>query len=49
MTAIPPITSRLAAAGATGDAAASGANPWGRFGAAVSGRSRERLKERTGM
>ena len=45
----PPVSSRLAAAGATGAAAASDANPWGAFGAAVSARSRQRLKERTGM
>jgi 8-oxo-dGTP pyrophosphatase MutT (NUDIX family) len=44
-----PVSSRLAAAGAAGDAAASAANPWGAFGAAVSARSRQRLKERTGL
>jgi hypothetical protein len=44
-----PVSSRLAAAGASGDGAASAANPWGTFGAAVSARSRERLKDRTGL
>jgi hypothetical protein len=45
----PPITSRLAASGASGGGAASDANPWGNFGASVSARSRQRLKERSGM
>jgi hypothetical protein len=44
-----PVSSRLAAAGAAGDAAASAANPWGTFGASVSARSRQRLKDRTGL
>ena len=44
-----PITSRLQASGATGGGAESDANPWGRFGASVSSRSRERLKDRTGL
>ena len=44
--AVPPISSRNAAAGAGGE---SESNPWGRFGAGVSARSRERLKERTGL
>lgn len=42
----PPVTSRLQASGAGGE---SEGNPWGRFGASVSSRSRERLKDRTGM
>jgi hypothetical protein len=45
----PPITSRLAASGASGGGAASESNPWGNFGASVSARSRQRLKERSGM
>ena len=48
-TANVPITSRLQAAGTTGGGAESDANPWGRFGASVSSRSRERLKDRTGL
>jgi hypothetical protein len=43
---VAPITSRLQASGAGGS---SDTNPWGRFGGAVSSRSRERLKDRTGM
>jgi hypothetical protein len=44
-----PVSSRLAAAGASGGGAASADNPWGNFGASVSARSRERLKDRTGL
>jgi|APGre2960657444_1045066.scaffolds.fasta_scaffold00595_8 hypothetical protein len=42
---VPPFTSRLQASGA---GAASESNPWGASRAAVSSRSRDRLKERTG-
>ena len=47
--AVPPVSSRLAAAGATGAGAEGASNPWGNFGASVSARSRQRLKDRTGM
>lgn len=46
---VAPYTDRLAASGGAGAGAESEGNPWGRFGASVSARSRERLKERSGM
>ena len=49
LTAHAPLSSRLAAAGASGDGASTATNPWGTFGASVSARSRQRLKERSGM
>lgn len=47
LAAVAPFTDRLAAMGGSG--VSTDANPWGRFGASVSARSRERLKERSGM
>ena len=43
---VPPFTSRLLASGAS---AASESNPWGARRIAISSRSRDRLKERTGL